>query len=65
MFEVVMFACNVMGACIQIEDQRGPYLTLEACETRRKELVSVLQENPPWHVPFQVGSKCDKGGVGA
>ena len=62
MYEALILVCSLLpGAeppCVEMYDTRGPYATVEQCDTRIEEM---LPEIPKMFIPpYTVAKKCDK-----
>ncbi len=59
MFTAMVLFCSVYvtGDCVEATDDRGPYLTEEACHVRIEEMISDTRLILPHMAP--IGTRCD------
>ena len=62
MYEALILVCSLMPnaepPCVEMQDIRGPYTTVEECDARIEEM---LPEIPKMFIPpYTVAKKCDK-----
>ena len=62
MYEAFLLVCslvpNAEPPCVELQDLRGPYETIEQCDARIEELLPVIPEM--FYPPYEVLKACEK-----
>lgn len=63
MFAAILMVCPVFAAqeCLQLTDNRGPYLSEDACLVRIEEMVTHVKATIP--PPYALYYRCEPPGV--